>query len=57
MNKFEKIIYKDSKYMRRHKEYTEFCRLKKEIFEEYIKIFKIREILDWLNKIAIRIGL
>ncbi len=57
MNKFEKMIYKDSVYMQRCNYYTEYRRLRKIIFEEYIKIFKIREILNWLNKIAIRMGL
>lgn len=51
MNKFEKMIYKDSEYMQRCKDYTEFCKWKKILIKELITIFKIEEILLWLDNL------
>lgn len=54
MNKFEKMIYKDSVYMERCKDYTKYRKVTHDLFEEIVKTFKIREILTWLENVLRR---
>jgi len=55
MNKFEKMVYKDSKYMERAKHYTECRKAQALLAEEVIKSFKLREICNWLENLLKRI--